>query len=193
MIILGLTGTIGAGKSFVASCFQKLGAAIFDADAIVHKIYLSDKSIINLAKSYFPDAVIGEAIDRSILIKYFFQYDEKWRIFESVVHSLVLKKQNNFIARERKNNSKFVVLDVPLLLETKSHHLCNFIIFVTINPKLQDQRLKKRNFTQKKLSLITKRQLTCQIKYKLSNFVINTSLSKGYTFSQVKQIIKSLT
>ncbi|WP_339048170.1 dephospho-CoA kinase [Candidatus Mesenet endosymbiont of Phosphuga atrata] len=193
MIILGLTGAIGVGKSFVASCLQKFGAAIFDADAMVHKIYQSDKSIINLARDYFPDAVIDGSISRSMLRKYFFQYSEKWQIFESKVHSLVLEKQNDFLIEERKKSSKLAVLDVPLLVETKSHHLCDFIIFVTADLQLQNKRLTKRSLTTKEIDLFSKRQLTYHIKHKLSDFTINTSFNKGYTFAQVREIIDCIT
>lgn len=189
MIVLGLTGAIGVGKSFVANCFQKFGAAIFDADAVVHKIYRSDKSIINLAQNYFPDAVVDGSISRLVLRKYFFQYGKKWKIFESKVHSLVLEKQNDFLIEEKKKNSKLVVLDVPLLVEIKSHYLCDFIIFVTTDLKLQNKRLAKRNLTVKELDLFAKRQFTHHIKRKLSNFTINTSFSKKYTFLQIRKII----
>ncbi|WP_339045769.1 dephospho-CoA kinase [Candidatus Mesenet endosymbiont of Agriotes lineatus] len=193
MIILGLTGAIGVGKSFVASCFQRFGAAIFDADATVHKIYQSDELIINLARDYFPDAVVDGAISRSILRKHFFQYSEKWQIFESKIHSLVLEKQNDFLIEEKKKNSKLVVLDVPLLIETKSHYECDFIIFVTVDSKLQNKRLIKRNLTAKEIDLFAKRQLAYHIKHKLLDFTINTSFNKGYTFSQVREIIDCVT
>lgn len=192
MIIFGLTGAIGMGKSFVASCFQRLGAAIFDADAVVHKIYQSDKSIVNLAKNYFADVVVDGAISRPMLRKYFFQYGKKWRIFESKVHALVLEQQNNFLIEEKKKNSRLVVLDVPLLIETRSHYLCDFIIFVTADLKLQNERLAKRNLKVEELDLFSKRQLACHTKHKLSNFTINTSFSKEDAFFRVKEIINSV-
>jgi len=188
-MIIGLTGGIGVGKSFVASCFKKLGAAVFDADFVVHQLYKLDKSIINYVDKTFPGVVIDGEIDRSVLSKYFLAYDKYWIEFETLVHCAVFQKLRFFLAQERKIGREFLILDIPLLLETKCHLYCDFIIFIHTNRLIQNQRLSKRNMDEKKLSLMCNTQLSLQLKRKLSNFTINARVNKGYVFSQVKEVL----
>ncbi|MFP3015088.1 MAG: dephospho-CoA kinase [Wolbachia sp.] len=191
-MIIGLTGGIGVGKSFVASCFQEFGAAVFDADSVVHQLYKVDKSIISHAEKIFPGVVVNGEIGRTVLSKYFLAYDENWKQFQSLVHSAVLRELEFFIAKEKKIDRKLLVLDVPLLLETKSHSYCDLIIFIYADSVVQAQRLNERNIDKEKLNLIFNVQLSIEEKRKMSDFIIDTSVSKEYVFSQVKDIVDSL-
>ncbi|MGL9779804.1 MAG: dephospho-CoA kinase [Wolbachia sp.] len=191
-MIIGLTGGIGVGKSFVASCFQEFGAAMFDADSVVHQLYKVDKSIISYAEKNFPEVVVNGEIGRTVLSKYFLAYDENWKQFQSLVHSAVLRELEFFIAKEKKIDRKLLVLDVPLLLETKFHSYCDLIIFIYADSVVQAQRLNERNIDKEKLNLIFNVQLSIEEKRKMSDFIINTSVSKEYVFSQVKDIVDSL-
>ncbi|UPA55540.1 dephospho-CoA kinase [Wolbachia pipientis] len=191
-MIIGLTGGIGVGKSFVASCFQEFGAAVFDADSVVHQLYKVDKSIISYAEKNFPGAVVNGEIGGTVLSKYFLVYDENWKQFQSLVHSAVLRELEFFIAKEKKIDRKLLVLDVPLLLETKFHSYCDLIIFIYADSVVQAQRLNERNIDKEKLNLIFNVQLSIEEKRKMSDFIINTSVSKEYVFSQVKDIVDSL-
>ncbi|APR99162.1 dephospho-CoA kinase [Wolbachia endosymbiont of Folsomia candida] len=192
-MIIGITGGIGIGKSFVASCFEKLGAAVFDADSVVHQLYKVDKGIISHAEKNFPGVVIDGEINRAVLSKYFLAYDKNWIKFQSLVHSAVLCKLELFIECEKKINRKFLVLDLPLLLETNIHLYCDLIIFVHANSAVQNQRLSERNIGKEKLNLISKIQLPIEVKRKASDFIINTDVSEEEVFSQVKKIVDSLT
>ncbi|MBC6686325.1 dephospho-CoA kinase [Wolbachia pipientis] len=191
-MIIGLTGGIGVGKSFVASCFQEFGAAVFDADSVVHQLYKVDKSIISHAEKIFPGVVVNGEIGRTVLSKCFLAYDENWKQFQSLVHSAVLRELEFFIAKEKKIDRKLLVLDVPLLLETKSHSYCDLIIFIYADSVVQAQRLNERNIDKEKLNLIFNVQLSIEEKRKMSDFIIDTSVSKEYVFSQVKDIVDSL-
>ncbi|MDR2831756.1 MAG: dephospho-CoA kinase [Rickettsiales bacterium] len=191
-MIIGLTGGIGVGKSFVACCFRKLGAAVFDADSVVHQLYKMDKSIINYAKENFPRVVVNGEIDRTVLSKHFLAYDENWKQFQSLVHAVVLNKLKLFIDEEKNSNKKLLVLDVPLLLETKFHLYCNLIVFIHADSAVQDQRLNERNIDKEKLNLVFNVQLPIEEKRKMSNFTIDASVSKEHVFSQVKKIVDSL-
>lgn len=184
---------MGVGKSFVASCFKKLGAAVFDADSVVHQLYKLDKGIISYAEKNFPGVVIDGEIDRSVLSKYFLAYDKNWIKFQSLIHAAVLCKLELFIECEKKINRKFLVLDLPLLLETNIHLYCDLIIFVDADSAVQNQRLSKRNIGKEKLNLISKIQLPVEVKRKLSDYIINTDVSEEQVFSQVKKIVDSLT
>lgn len=192
-MIIGLTGGVGVGKSFVANCFKKLGAAVFDADSVVHQLYKTDESIIKYARENFPEVIASGEIDRSVLSKYFLTYDEYWKEFEALVHCAVFQKLKIFLTQERKLGRKLLILDIPLLLEVKLHLYCHFIIFVHTNKIIQNQRLDKRNMNEKKLNLICNVQCSLRLKRKLSNIVINAGVKKGYVLSQVKEILTTLT
>jgi dephospho-CoA kinase len=192
MIFIGLTGGIGAGKSFVASCFKKLGAGVFDADFIVHQLYKTDESIINYAEKNFPGSVVNCEINRTVLSKYFLAYDEIWIKFQSLVHSAVQRKLEIFLADEKKINRKISVLDVPLLLESEFHLYCNLIVFVHVDSIVQEQRLSKRNINREKLNFISSIQLPIELKRKASDFIINANLSKEYVLFQIKEMLNLL-
>ncbi|WP_341818396.1 dephospho-CoA kinase [Wolbachia endosymbiont (group B) of Ennomos erosarius] len=181
-MIIGLTGGIGVGKSFVANCFQEFGAAVFDADSVVHQLYKVDKSIISYAEKNFPGVVVNGEIDRTVLSKYFLAYDENWKQFQSLVHAVVRNELELFIAKEIKIDRKLLVLDVPLLLETKFYLYCNLIVFVHADSVVQAQRLNERNIDKEKLNLISNVQLSIEEKRKMSDFIIDTSVSKEREF-----------
>ncbi|QIT36574.1 dephospho-CoA kinase [Wolbachia endosymbiont of Brugia pahangi] len=191
-MIIGLTGGIGVGKSFIANCFKEFGAAVFDADFIVHQLYRVDKNIINYAEKNFPGAIVNGEIDKTVLSKYFLDYDENWKQFQSLVHSAVQNELEIFIAQDKEINRKLLVLDVPLLLETRFHLYCDFIIFIYADSAAQAQRLSERNIDKEKLDLISSIQLPVKEKRQMSDFTIDTSASKEHVLSQVKDIVDSL-
>ncbi|MGL9717209.1 MAG: dephospho-CoA kinase [Wolbachia sp.] len=191
-MIIGLTGGIGVGKSFVASCFKEFGAAVFDADPVVHQLYKMDKSIISYAEENFPGAVVDGKIDMAVLSKYFLAYDENWKQFQSLVHSAVRNELEIFIDQEKKTDRKLLVLDIPLLLETRFRLYCDFIIFVHADSVVQGQRLSERNIDKEKLDLISSIQLPLEEKRMMSDFIVDTSASKEHVLSQLKDIINSL-
>ncbi|OEY86673.1 dephospho-CoA kinase [Wolbachia pipientis] len=188
-MIIGLTGKVSTGKSFVASCFKKLGASVFDADFIVHQLYKVDKKIINYVERNFPDVVNNGKVDRSLLSKYFLMYDQNWQKFESLVHSAVAHKLRIFLSYEWNINRKLIVLDIPLLLETKLHLYCDFLVFIHTNRVVQYRR---RNIDSEKFKLICELQLPTQLKKKLSDCTINAGVNRGHAFLQVKEIVDFL-
>ncbi|WP_264683290.1 MULTISPECIES: dephospho-CoA kinase [unclassified Wolbachia] len=188
-MIIGLTGGIAVGKSFVANCFKEFGAALFDADSVVHQLYKVDKNIISYAEEKFPGVVVNGKIDRAVLSEYFLAYDENWKQFQSLVHSVVRNELEIFIAQEKKNDRKSLVLDIPLLLETRFHLYCDFIVFIHADSAVQAQRLSERNMDKEKLNLMSSIQLPIEEKKQMSDFIIDTSAN---VLSQVKDIINSL-
>ncbi|WP_353278731.1 dephospho-CoA kinase [Wolbachia endosymbiont (group B) of Longitarsus flavicornis] len=188
-MIIGLTGGIAVGKSFVANCFKEFGAALFDADSVVHQLYKVDKNIISYAEEKFPGVVVNGKIDRAVLSEYFLAYDENWKQFQSLVHSVVRNELEIFIAQEKKNDRKSLVLDIPLLLETRFHLYCDFIVFIHADSAVQAQRLSERNMDKEKLNLMSSIQLPIEEKRQMSDFIIDTSAN---VLSQVKDIINSL-
>ncbi|UIP91658.1 dephospho-CoA kinase [Wolbachia pipientis] len=188
-MIIGLTGGIAVGKSFVANCFKEFGAALFDADSVVHQLYKVNKNIISYAEEKFPRVIVNGKIDRTVLSKYFLAYDENWKQFQSLVHSAVRNELEIFIAQEKENDGKFLVLDIPLLLETRFRSYCDFIVFIHADSAVQAQRISERNMDKKKLDLMSSIQLPIEEKKQMSDFIIDTSAN---VLSQVKDIINSL-
>ncbi|AZU37939.1 dephospho-CoA kinase [Wolbachia endosymbiont of Bemisia tabaci] len=188
-MIIGLTGGIAVGKSFIANCFKEFGAALFDADSVVHQLYKVNKNIISYAEEKFPGVIVNGKIDRTVLSKYFLAYDENWKQFQSLVHSAVRNELEIFIAQEKENNGKFLVLDIPLLLETRFRLYCDFIVFIHADSAIQAQRISERNMDKKKLDLMSSIQLPIEEKKQMSDFIIDTSAN---VLSQVKDIINSL-
>ncbi|OAM04694.1 MAG: dephospho-CoA kinase [Wolbachia endosymbiont of Dactylopius coccus] len=188
-MIIGLTGGIAVGKSFVANCFKEFGAALFDADSVVHQLYKVDKNIISYAEEKFPGVVVNGKIDRAVLSEYFLAYDENWKQFQSLVHSVVRNELEIFIAQEKENDRKLLVLDIPLLLETRFRSYCDFIVFIHADSAVQAQRLSERNMDKEKLNLMSSIQLPIEEKRQMSDFIIDTSAN---VFSQVKKIVDSL-
>ncbi|WP_353280341.1 dephospho-CoA kinase [Wolbachia endosymbiont (group B) of Cyclophora punctaria] len=188
-MIIGLTGGIAVGKSFVANCFKEFGAALFDADSVVHQLYKVNKNIISYAEEKFPGVIVNGKIDRTVLSKYFLAYDENWKQFQSLVHSAVRNELEIFIAQKKENDGKFLVLDIPLLLETRFRLYCDFIVFIHADSAVQAQRISERNMDKKKLDLMSSIQLPIEEKKQMSDFIIDTSAN---VLSQVKDIINSL-
>ncbi len=174
-MIIGLTGGIGVGKSFIANCFKEFGAALFDADSVVHQLYKVNKNIISYAEEKFPGVVANDEIDRKVLSKYFLAYDENWKQFQSLVHSAVRNELEIFIAQEKENDRKFLVLDIPLLLETRFRLYCDFIVFIHADSAVQAQRLSERNMDKEKLDLMSSIQLPIEEKRQMSDFIIKPS------------------
>ncbi|GAT75139.1 dephospho-CoA kinase [Ehrlichia ruminantium] len=190
MIILGLTGGIGSGKSLVASYFNRfVKAVVFDADNVVNNLYNFDNNVIELVKSYFPTSVNNGVVDKNDLKHYFLLYDDLWIKFQSELHSIVWKIQKNFILSNSRRVTKYVVLDVPLLIEANYHNCCDFIIHIKANSILQRQRLLKRGMSRHEFELISRLQLSDNDRKRLSDFTIRTGLSKNFVVSQVKDIV----
>ena len=193
MVIFGLTGGIGSGKSLVANYFKKFfKAAVFDADKVIHELYNFDNNIVELVKLYFPDSVNNGIVDRGNLKKHFFTYSNLWVEFQSALHLKVLEKQKNFILFHNKRLTRYVILDVPLLIEADFHCCCNYIIHVKASKLLQKQRVLKRGLLEKEFELIAAMQLSENKRQKFSDFTVKTGLSKSYVLFQIKKIMCSI-
>ncbi|WP_346268843.1 dephospho-CoA kinase [Wolbachia endosymbiont of Howardula sp.] len=191
-MIIGLTGGMGVGKTFIASCFAQLGASVFYADDTVHSLYKTDKKIIDYARTYFVDTIINNEINRNKLSQYFLLYDETWKRFQSLVHTTVLNKLNVFIDNISNQDNALIVLDIPLLLETQFHLYCNLILFVHVDYSLQLQRLHSRHININYLKLVNYLQLPSKAKRKMSTYAIDGSLNKHHIFFQVQNIVHAL-
>ncbi|CEI84678.1 dephospho-CoA kinase [Ehrlichia minasensis] len=190
MVIFGLTGGIGSGKSLVASYFSTFfKAKVFDADKVVHELYKYDNDVIRLVGEYFPDSVDNGVINRANLRQHFLTDNHLWVEFQSIIHAIVLKKKKDFIMLHNRNSVRYVVLDVPLLIECNFYNCCNFIIHVTTNKLLQMQRVLSRGLSVREFESIRCKQLSESDRKKFANFTIRTGLSKKDILFQIKKIM----
>lgn len=194
MMVVGLTGSIAAGKSEVSKLFAAADVPVFDADTEVHRIY-AEKPAIELIGGIFPDAVVNGNIDRQRLAQRVLGNVESLKKLEQLIHPLMRSRQKDFISgwRKRKQNCGFVILSVPLLFETGENQEMDYVIVVSSSEDDQRKRaLARPGMTQEKLSSILARQLPDSVKRSRGDFVIENSGSLEDLRMQVDALIKKL-
>lgn len=194
MIVIGLTGGIGMGKSTVAKQFELLGAKTCSADACVHKLMGKGGKAVAPIKKIFPSAVKDGQVDRKILGKIVFADKHKLTQLEAILHPLVQEMENAFIVRMKKSGIKMVVLDIPLLFETNGHERVDYTVVVSAPHLIQRQRVMARQgMTAERFEQIIVSQMQDLEKRRRADFIISTGLGKGYSFKEVKQLVSQLT
>ena len=193
MIILGLTGSIGMGKTTTAGFFEEAGVPVYNADKAVHELYESKEVIENLSR-IFPDCLTDGRIDRSKLSKAIVKDPSKLAVLEKFIHPLVRKKEKDFVKKHRNQGAPLVVLDIPLLFETGPEGRVDKIAVVSAPLAIQRQRVLARSgWDDEKLDRILSRQITDEEKQRRADFVINTGKSLDDAREQVKHLIARLT
>lgn len=177
MIIIGITGSIGMGKSTIANMLKQLKIPVFDSDEEVKDILENDITVKKQIYDLWPDVIFNEKIDKSLLSEKIFG-NRKYRLtLEGIIHPQVENRRNEFIKGVKKK--LIVALDIPLLYETKSDKICDDIFLVYASEKIQKQRVLARpGMTQKKLRLIKKAQWDDQKKKKKGPYLVTTSYGK---------------
>ena len=192
MISAGLTGSIATGKSEVAKLFSAAGIPVFDSDAEVHDLY-AEKPTTNLLGKAFPEVIVDGKVDRQFLGQRVLGSPEDLKKLESLIHPLVRKRRKDFIAHWRKQNSPFVVLDIPLLFETGQDKEVDYVIVVSAKEDVQRKRAMARpGMTEKKLASILARQMPDVEKRGRADFIIENSDSLEHLQTQVDALSKRL-
>ncbi|WP_295912471.1 dephospho-CoA kinase [uncultured Bartonella sp.] len=192
MIILGLTGSIGMGKTTTAGFFEEAGVPVYNADRAVHELYESKPVIENLSR-IFPDCLTDGGIDRSKLSKTIVKDPSKLAILEKFIHPLVRKKEKDFVKMHRDRGDPLVVLDIPLLFEKGPDGRVDKIAVVSAPPEVQRQRVLARSgWDDEKLNRILSRQISDEEKRKRADFIIDTGKSLDDARQQVKHLISCL-
>lgn len=170
--ILGLTGSIGMGKSTTAAVFRAAGVPVWDADAAVHRLYAAQGPAVAPVGALCPDAVKDGAIDR-LALKAWLQADPNALAqLEAVVHPLVARDRADFIAQ---NQGQLIVLDIPLLFEKDGDRGCNATLLVTTSPEIQRARVLSRpGMTQAQLDFILSKQLPDAEKRARATHIVET-------------------
>ncbi len=193
MIVIGLTGSIGMGKTTTAQQFSRLGIPVLDSDLIVHLLMRHDKTAIGEIGKHFPAAIQNKAVDRAILSREVFGKPEQLAILERILHPRVRAAQDQFIRQHTRRRTRAVILDIPLLFETKGERRCDLVVVASAPAFLQAQRVMKRDgMTTEKLTRILKRQMPDAEKRKHADHVVRTGLGKRESLKQVARIIRRL-
>lgn len=193
MIILGLTGSIGMGKSTTANMFADAGIPVYDADAAVHALYKKGP-LADAIEAAFPGTTNETGVDRKKLGKAVLGDADKIRQLEQLVHPAVQTSEREFVAQHKLANEPLVVIDIPLLLETGGHARVDKILVVTAPFAVQEERVLSRpGMTKQQFEKILARQMPDAEKRKKADFIIDTSLGLKSAEAAVKDIISKLT
>lgn len=191
MIVVGLTGSIGMGKSTTAKMFAEEGVPVNDSDAVVHDLYRSDA--VAPIGAVFPGTISKGVVDRQELSRQLSAAPEKFQVLEAIVHPLVRQREVVFLDRHRRSETDIVVLDIPLLFEVKGEERVDVVVVVTCDPQIQRARVLARpGMTEEKLAMILSRQLPDAEKRKRADFLIDTGLGLEMARARVREIIASL-
>ena len=191
MIVLGLTGSIGTGKSTTAAMFADLGVPVHDADRAVHDLYAGE-AVAPIA-SVFPDAVRDGKVDRAALSEILRQAPERFGELEAIVHPLVREREAAFLAHNREAGTPIVLLDIPLLFETGGASRVDKVVVVTCDPAIQRQRVLARpGMTEEKFYLIRARQMPDAEKRKRADIVVDSGHGLEPARLRVAEIIDTL-
>ena len=192
MIKIGLTGSIGMGKSETARIFSGLGIPVYDADASVHKLYESGKTGAIAIKKIFPEAISDDgSVDRKILGGIVVGNKTNIKKLEDIIHPLLKNDRLDFF--EKNINEKIVVLDIPLLFETKGESQVDYVVVVSTSDNIQKQRVLERpDMTEDKFEKILLSQMPNEAKCKKADFIIDTSISVDDAKKQVLNILKKI-
>jgi len=185
--IIGITGSIGMGKSTISYMLTKLGIPVFDSDKQVSKVLENNSNIIKKIGLKWPHAVIinnrQKRVNKKVLGDIVFSNLSDKIFLENLIHPIVHQERNLFI--QENNRNSLIALDVPLLFETKLHKICDFIFLANAKNEIQMSRvLKRKNMTHEKFDLIKKNQLSNEERMKLGSniFVVNTNYGKLVSF-----------
>ena len=191
MIKVGLTGSIGMGKSTVADMFKSFGYPVFDADKAVHDLYESGGAGINIIKSFYPAAVINSAVNRDKLRSYIIENPDKIRELEGLIHPLVKKLRDDFLKINQ--NKELIVFDIPLLFETGLNKTMDITVVVSAPYHVQHKRVMSREgMTERIFSELLAKQISDDEKKTMADIVIKTDESLNMTKIKVKDLISSL-
>ncbi|WP_113425417.1 dephospho-CoA kinase [Rhizobium cremeum] len=191
MIVVGLTGSIGMGKSTTAKMFADAGIAVNDADRVVHELYRG--KAVEPVEAAFPGAVRNGEVDRSELSKNLARNPANFKLLESIIHPLVRERELEFLEAQRKAAADMVVLDIPLLYETGAEKRVDVVVVVSCDAEIQRKRVLERpGMTPEKFAMILERQTPDAEKRRRADFVVDTGHGLEAARKQVLDIIDSL-
>jgi dephospho-CoA kinase len=191
MIILGLTGSIGMGKSTVADFFADEGVPVHDADAAVHRLY--EGAAVLAIEAAFPGTTVDGKVDRGRLAARVLDDSAALKRLEAIVHPLVRREEERFLAEAAAAGAKIVVLNIPLLFETGGDKRCDAVVVVSAPAATQRERVIGRpGMTEAKLASLIAKQLPDAEKRRRADFIVDTSTDFDSTRAQVRAILQTV-
>jgi dephospho-CoA kinase len=188
MIILGLTGSIGMGKSTTAKLFAEAGVPVYDADATVHMVYEGEAA--PAIEAAFPGTTAGGKVDRTRLSAQVVHDAEAMKRLEQIVHPMLRAYHQKFLDDAEQSGAPVAVVDVPLLYETGGEKRVDAVVVVTTSPEIQRERILSRdNMTSEKLDAILARQLPDAEKRKRADFIVDTSHGLDPVRARIRDIL----
>ena len=193
MFIVGLTGSIGMGKSETSKMFRRFGVPVFDADAAVHDLLKKGGRAVRLVEQAFPGVCKDGAVDRPALGARVFGKPQELRRLEAILHPMVGQAQRAFLADAQRRRLALVVLDIPLLFEGRGEERCDATAVVSAPYFIQRQRVLTRpNMTPEKFENIRRQQVPDTVKRQRADFFLPTGLGRRHTLRHVAQLIKTV-
>ena len=190
MVILGLTGSIGMGKSTAAGFFAEAGAPVHDADAAVHQLY--DGAAAAAIEAAFPGTAAGGKVDRAKLGEQVLKDPAALKRLEAIVHPLVRRDEERFLQAAEGAGAKVAVLNIPLLFETGGDKRCDAVVVVSAPPEMQRARVMERpGMTEEKFASLLGKQVPDAEKRRRADFVVDTSKDLDSTRAQVRAILQA--
>ena len=189
--VLGLTGSIGMGKSATAAMFRALGVPVHDADAVVHALYRG--AAVPLIAKAFPGTVADGVVDRSALGQEVLGHPERLKELEAIVHPLVRAERDGFLTAAVAARAPVAVIDIPLLFETGGERDCDAVLVVTASPEVQRARVLARpGMTEEKFAAIAAKQMPDAEKRRKAHFLVDTGRGFAAAERQVGDILRAL-
>ena len=190
-IKIGITGSIGMGKSTVSSIFKNNNIKVWDADFEVHNLYKKGKEGYNSIISIYPELKDKVEINRKKVSNLLREKKIDLKLIEEIIHPLLIRSREEFIKKNKKD--KLLIFDIPLLYETKAYIWLDYVINVFCSKKNQIERLKQReNFDIKKINYLISKQISVNQKNKKADYVINTDQDLKQVERQVINFIKTM-
>jgi dephospho-CoA kinase len=188
MRILGLTGSIGMGKSTTAKLFAEAGVPVYDADATVHKVYESEAAAA--IEAAFPGTTVDGRVDRTLLSPKVVHDPDAMKRLESIVHPMLRAHHQKFLDEAERSGAPIAVVDVPLLFETGGDRRVDAVVVVTTSPEVQRERiLAREGMTPEKLDAILARQLPDAEKRRRADFIVDTSHGLDPVRARIREIL----
>jgi len=193
MLVLGLTGSIGMGKTAAAKMLRRMGLPLHDADRAVHRLLAKGGAAVAAVEAAFPGVAVDGAVDRERLAVRVFEDPAALERLEEILHPAVRRTTRAFLGRHARAGRPLVVLDIPLLFETGGEALCDAVVVVTAPAFVQCARVMgRRGMTAARFQAILAKQMPDREKRRRADFVVNTGLSKADTLRQLRAIVTLL-
>lgn len=193
LLRVGLTGSIGMGKSETAKMFARLGVPVYDADAAVHRLYDKGGRAVEPLEAAFPGVVRDGQVDRALLSKRVTGNPEATRQVQEIVYPLMAGERQRFLDDAKASGADIVVFDIPLLFETGGHAAMDAVVVCSAPSHVQRERVLARpGMTEEKFDYLLSRQTPDEEKRAKAHFVVVTDKGLDHAFEQVKMIVTEL-